>query len=75
MLTMDTEVIRDCADVNNMLFTCSNSITDICAEIIKIINDPNEKERRANNGFSHYERTFSENVVKENFISLFRTNL
>tara|TARA_B110000902_G_C14294117_1_gene582411 strand:- start:689 stop:1846 length:1158 start_codon:yes stop_codon:yes gene_type:complete len=74
ILTMDTEVIRDCADVDNEIFTCLNRPIDICAEIIKIINDPNERERRANNGFSHYERTFSEHIVQEQFVSLFNIN-
>ncbi|MDA9309047.1 glycosyltransferase [Flavobacteriaceae bacterium] len=71
VLTMATEVIGDGADINNDLFTCTNEPLDICAEVIKIINNPNEKERRANNGFALYETFYSEDMVQKTFISLF----
>ena len=74
VLTMATEVIGDGADIKNDLFTCKNEPRDICIEVIKIINDPNEKERRADNGFALYESTYSEDVVQKIFISLFRNS-
>lgn len=74
VLTMATEVIGDGADINNELFTCSNDPREICAEIIKIIKNPLEKERRANNGYALYETTYSESVIQDQFISIFNNN-
>lgn len=71
VLTMNTKVLQDSVDVDNDLFTCGINPEEICEGIIKIMNNKQEKERRANNGFVHYEKTFSVKAVQEKFIKLF----
>ena len=73
VLTMDTEVLRDMVDVENELFITDIEPKIICEAIIKIINNPKERKRRANNGFKRYQNSFSENVIQEQFINLFKT--
>ena len=71
ILTMDTDVLRDSVDVENELFTSTIDPDDISDIIIEIINNPDERKRRADNGYTHYLKTFSVEAVQEQFISLF----
>lgn len=73
ILTMNTDVLKDSIDIENDLFTCNINPEDICNEIINIINNPQERNRRTLNGYNHYKRSFSVEAVQNKFIGLFKS--
>ena len=58
LLTMDTPVLKEFIDTENELFVCQNNPMVIAKNIIKIMNDKDERERRARLGYQRYLKTF-----------------
>jgi glycosyltransferase involved in cell wall biosynthesis len=71
-ITMDTDVLRDSVDVDNELFITTNNPKDISNRILEISSNNFEIQRVAENGYKRFQKSFSKNVVQEQFINLFK---
>lgn len=70
VFTMNNSVLNEFFDIDNDVFVSSNDPDEMATEIIRIINNPSERERRAVNGHSCYLKDFTPEKYYDDFISL-----
>ena len=70
VFTMNNPVLNEFFDIENDVFVSSNDPADMAKELIQIINNPSERERRAINGHNCYLKDFTPEKYYDDFISL-----